>query len=74
MLKRQGVSGKRLRSWIGLRTDAINRFLNQTPNRWLQKENWVDMAIVVMEESEGFENVEDTKAEVELDAWRRLEP
>ena len=32
-------AGKRRRSWIGRRTDTINRFLNQTLFRLLQKRN-----------------------------------
>ena len=44
MSKLRGVSVKRLRSWIGLRTDKINRFLSRTSNRLPQRRNGLDMA------------------------------
>ena len=74
----RGVSVKQLRSWIGL-----SRILSLTPNKVAAREIWADMAnfnmqlhgdlVSVMEEcTEGFEIVRNTKTEVGLDAWRRL--
>ena len=83
MLKLRGVSVMRLRFWIGLRTDTINRFLSRTFNMLSPNKNLSDVAnfnmqfhgdlASFMEEcTEGFEILRDTKTAVGLDAWRRL--
>ena len=76
MSRLRGASVKQLRSWIGLRTDTISRFLGQTSNKLLcVRENWPDMAnfnmqlhgdlVSLMEEcTEGFEIVRNTETEV----------
>ena len=82
MLKPQGASGKRLLSWIGQRTDTINRFPSQTFSklpRWriglidnFNMQIHGDLVSLLEERTEGFKSVRNTKAEVGLDAWRRL--
>ena len=79
LFKLRGVSVKQLRSWIGLRTDTISRFLSLTFNKLLRGRPWADMANVIMqlhddlvslmeECTDGFEIVRNIKTEV----WRRL--
>ena len=39
----RGVSVRQLRSWIGLRTDTINQFLESDIQQVAAKENWCDI-------------------------------
>ena len=71
----QGVSVKQLRSWIGLRTGSINRFLSLTFNKLLARENWADMANFNMQLHGHLVSVMERVSklsEVGLDARRQL--
>ena len=83
MLKLQGVSvqAAAVLDWV---EDMYDQPISELDiQRTAAKENWVDMAsfnmqlhgvmVSLMEEcTEGFEIVRNTKTEVGLDAWRRL--
>ena len=76
------VSVKRPRSWIGLRTGTINKFLSQTPNRLPQRRigltwqistcSFTVTSFLSWKSAPKVLIVRNTKIEVELDAWRRL--